>query len=65
MAKHEDVHDGFGKKIAEIHHDGDRDNYYDPCGSFLGRTDKDGTRDSIGRRIADKPVGGLLIRKKC
>jgi hypothetical protein len=64
MATYENIYDGKGKKIAEVHHDVDRDNYYSPTGSYLGRTDKNGTRDEVGRPIANKPLGGLLIRKK-
>jgi hypothetical protein len=64
MAQFENIYDGRGKKIVEIHQDSDRDNYYDPNGRFLGRTDENATRDKIGRKIADKPIGGLLIPKK-
>jgi hypothetical protein len=68
MAQHEfeNIFDGLGKKIVEIHHDRTRDNYYDPTGRFLGHTDETGTRDVVGRRLADKPLGGLLLpnRKK-
>ena len=64
MGKHEDVLDGKGKRIGRIHHDSDRDNYYDGTGRFLGHTDQSGTRDKIGRKIADKPVGGLLWRDR-
>jgi hypothetical protein len=64
MAKFENVYDGKGKKIAEIHHDVGRDNYYTSTGGYLGHTEKNGTRDSIGRPVAIKPLGGLLIKKK-
>lgn len=64
MSKFEYIYDGKGKRIAEVHHDVGRDNYYSPTGEFLGHTDKNGTRDKIGRIVADKPVGGLLIPKK-
>ena len=62
MAKFENIFDNRGKKIAEVHHDTGRDNYFTPTGSFLGHTDKNGTRDSIGRPVADRPFGGLLIK---
>jgi len=64
VSKFEYIYDGKGKRIAEVHHDVGRDNYYSPTGEFLGHTDKNGTRDKIGRIVADKPVGGLLIPKK-
>jgi hypothetical protein len=64
MAKRTDVYDGRGKKIGTIHHEISRDNYYDPAGRFLGSTDRNGTRDRIGRIVADKPSGGLLWKKR-
>ena len=64
MAQFENIYDGRGKKIVEIHHDSDRDNFFTPDGRFLGHTDESATRDKIGRKIADKPLGGLLIPKK-
>jgi hypothetical protein len=64
MAKYEDIYRGIGRKIGEVHHDIGRDNYYSPTGDYLGRTDKNGTRDKIDRIVADKPLGGLLIPKK-
>ncbi len=63
MGKYENIYDGKGKKIAEIHHDVGRDNFYSPTGDYLGHTDRNGTRDKIGRIVADKPVGGLLIKR--
>ena len=64
MANYENIYDGKGKKIAEVHHDLGRDNYYSPTGVYLGHTEKNATRDKTGRILADKPLGGLLIRKK-
>jgi hypothetical protein len=64
VKKREDVYDAKGRKIGTIHHDQGRDNYYDPTGHFKGHTDKNGTRDRIGRKIADKPVRGLLWNKE-
>lgn len=63
MARFTNIYDGRGKKIAEIHEDRFRNNYYDRAGRFLGSTDQNGTRDGAGRLIANKPFGGLLYNR--
>ena len=64
MRRNEIVDDASGKKIAEVHHNQGSDSYYDSGGRYLGKTDKNGTRDPSGRPLADGPIGVLLIPKK-